>query len=820
MTRGGTVSVKIKKMPGAPLSSLFTLLDSDEVQRDEYKSVLLELTRKDTNLASQLSKKLQEKQIYIHDINAYNLQFDKNAGFYLPGFDATGAVVQQKPLSDDQVDIMTAQITDLLNRFGQRAGIITDIIPPSIKIEDSLITHKKNMYLLQSGGNEVPGKNVQSSTTDAQVDEVNIEKMFDLSCLDERNDMSTTDILRSIGKTMQKPLTNAYMEGEIVVHYEVMKKGCPVSMAGTTKEKILSGIDNVVTGVLSFVPGASPLILLQGIVGPALVKLSDDLSGKEPSSEEMDEINMTLLSMMRQTVPTLSATSRAGLSLSAAEKKALSKKEKVTLAERNLITPRFTLVDNKQGITVSGKVYEFNGGDSDEPFIIVDGQAKEVAFNQNTEQWYFVTEVKGREYISYSEESKNIYGISLEDAIKDKGFFVSVSGFSNKVLTFQHSKFGNFDGVYVDDTIVPINEYKIGDINVVVASVGGEEETVVLIHQDSGWKFEPESVAMDHSTEALLKMQPVKYRYKAQNKFTAIQSDGFCYNEKKEAFIKKDNNYFKVNKSVSEIYSFSERHGDLFTRENGVFQLIYSPDIILGYKSRTIDFYTSREGTLQQNIELAAVDYLNSYAELVSPVKPYTRLGPGVYIEDSGRKIFSVGQNHFEVVDYSSEDGMVTIKRSRHVESQGDIQLYSVDGMYVRVRNENKKQVLEYIEKSFCRIARAPGSSSRCLPVVMTESLNRLLNIFILFDSSSKTILDKGIVDTKIDKFPGLFWNPETGQYYYLHEGQYFHAEILPVGHKLNCINDEVLRIFSKGVLYGKNNIAFMVFEKKTGELK
>ena len=120
-------------------------------------------------------------------------------------------------------------------------------------------------------------------------EDVKIEKL-DYSCIEERQDLSLTQILRQIGKTLQNPITELAKESQVINYYNNLGR-CPTKGDVEKIEHITMFVDKVVSAVITLLPYSQPIAILQSVGGPLFKLMADDIEQKENDKiEAMQEI--------------------------------------------------------------------------------------------------------------------------------------------------------------------------------------------------------------------------------------------------------------------------------------------------------------------------------------------------------------------------------------------------------------------------------------------------------------------------------------------------------------------------------------------------
>ncbi|MBE5254406.1 hypothetical protein [Mixta mediterraneensis] len=145
-------------------------------------------------------------------------------------------------------------------------------------------------------------KQKETTTLPPVRDDVKIEKM-DFSCIEERSNLSITDIFRQIGKTFKNPISELAKESQ-VIHYVNNYNRCPTPEEVNKLVSLTSFVDKTISEISGLLPGSQPLIILQGLSGPLLIMIADSIDKKQINMGELSEVNEQILALGRMIVKT------------------------------------------------------------------------------------------------------------------------------------------------------------------------------------------------------------------------------------------------------------------------------------------------------------------------------------------------------------------------------------------------------------------------------------------------------------------------------------------------------------------------------------
>lgn len=667
---------------------------------------------------------------------------------------------------------------------------------------------------VQTERSTYPVPEIDSTTTSTLYDEVKIERLFDFSCVDERENISWADIVRQVGKTLASPVRTLGDESLIIYYHNTLGKGCPTNQTTERVDQINGKIDSLTTQILTLLPGSQVIAVAQLIVAPALQVLADDMSGKPINLQNIAGVNQQLMFMIRQTIPTLSGTEMVSLYETSGQQKG---KKGVAIGEP---VRRFILKDKKLAVEIKGKAYSYHRRKTGESYINEGDNTRTIAYNKSRFQWEVISKEKELIYSPHNINYSKAFGIPVNKFIKNRDVLMQADNENTDIISFNRKGGKLSEYVLIRGYLVPVEQYDIFDSTTSVAISPKKKERSILLPTEYGWVFEEESTLVDENLDVLLGSNGNGKKITHDHLFSNIMTDGFSYDHEGKFYLKYKQKYYEAYQPFSNIYNLVNRPESLFVKENGIFKLRSSPDIIFGYRNLGVGFPALEPVSERPlNIEEDAYDFLCAHGERVNTT-PVKKIGPGVYVDKKGKIIFTVNNKHFSVADYSR--GNLAIDNAINPSSENSIGLFLSRDIYLRERETVKDDILNYIELDHCEVKRSPEIASRCTPLVITDSLDALLQHNIeLGHVSKKTILDTKLVQYKMPEFPGLFVNSEQNKYYYLYNGHFFRAEIVSSDSKANASSRAMLRIFTKGDVFRREkDIATIIFDEKNGRVE
>ncbi|ATZ12083.1 ADP-ribosyltransferase [Erwinia amylovora] len=130
------------------------------------------------------------------------------------------------------------------------------------------------------------------------------------SCLEERQSLKLSDILRQIGNTLSNPVEALAHESMIIAYYNKLGR-CPDDLAIQHLATITSRVDQTVSALLSLFPAMTPLVIMQRIGGKLFTMLADDLEGKPLNPQDAIDMNNQVL-MVAKVVADISPKDKNG----------------------------------------------------------------------------------------------------------------------------------------------------------------------------------------------------------------------------------------------------------------------------------------------------------------------------------------------------------------------------------------------------------------------------------------------------------------------------------------------------------------------------
>ncbi|XTZ38858.1 hypothetical protein ACQYRI_02030 [Salmonella enterica] len=654
-----------------------------------------------------------------------------------------------------------------------------------------------------------PGHN-KITTVAPPKDDVKIVKLFDFSCFEVRENMDAADWLDTIGATFQKPITKMAEEAA-VLNAHIKGEACPSAQDTEQLQKITGAIDYALSSILTLLPHSKPLAIVQCIIGPALQLAANDLRGKPVDLQLWQGLNGNIINIFKPAAPTFTATEQASL-YGKTNNKGWDYKP-----DPEIFSRRFIFKDGKKYIKIYQDLYEFHETSDGIPFIIdEDERYRFVQFENETYSWILVDDSVDYNYSAEQKENRDLYTLPDEKFAQ----FSNIDVDAEDVVTLKIPNKPDIKGVFIDGHFIPIRLGIHKEQLLAATHYLAHPEQRVLYYTPVGWQFETSSATMDQYLRLLLESQDKGEPFLWQDDLkTVIGNEGFSYDTKDNTFIKKDYKYYKVkstfNKQTATTTHEVEGYAQaLVAYENGMLRLKSEENMLFPLRNDYIP--VQNEWGHYFRIETQARQYLRQYA-MTSGSGPARWLYSGLFLNEDNDVIFIIYGLNYQVRSYGER--YVYIKGNADIGHADDIALWLDGDTYIRVRDEKYKEVNEYLQYSNCRIARAPGQSESCLPVMVEKKLHqRLIKYSERNAARNNFISSADLIETSVGELPFLF-HDERGKRFYFHYNEvYFDATIIASSDEANPTGLPVLRISGLGDFFNsKNPISDIVMDEKEG---
>jgi len=660
--------------------------------------------------------------------------------------------------------------------------------------------------------------NKNKEEPEAPVDDVKIEKLFDFSCIEARNDMSITDKIRAVGAALAKPVTSLAKEIQVIYSHNIEGKGCPDAQAVADLQYITEPIDYTVNNLIGLFPGMRVPLLLQNVVGPAMQLIADDLEGKPVDAASLNTLTLQLASIIRPTLQTLTPREQISLYNKPEGKMPAAGENVPGTPYEDIYSQRLSVHNRVSQVQAEGHQYKLQTLPGDVPFIIDnDSNFHFIRYDIIHHRWYFVA---GDEAYIYTEQAKqelNQYSMSLAHRSEESSFKHDKD---SEFLTFSSPGEPDITGVFIEGKFVPAKWEHINGARVAVTNMPGQTEKRILIYSNFGWSFERLSIKTDKYIKLLLEDNdtaiPLAIRHTAGNHIAPINNAiGFSDSAFYGRLIKHNNRYYRVisshdSKADSEINSLMGYNDAEIQFDNGMFKLKKSADIPFALRNEIEIPGPNLPVSLK--MERGTLDYLTEHAKTTATAPRYA-MHNGLFSADNGEVLFIFQGRNYPVSRY--ENRVISIPRLQG-ESGPDIRLWRDEDTWVRIRDERDKPFTDYEEAASCRRIRAPNQAGECSPVMIEMDLHKQLTKYIDKNlTTNHPPIPENLSQSDIVDIPVLYFDIKTMKNYFLYEGNYFDAEIIHAKNRKNPTGLPCLKITGKGNIFSrKKDIATIVIDK------
>lgn len=509
-------------------------------------------------------------------------------------------------------------------------------------------------------------------------EDVKIEKMYDFSCIDERNNLSWADIIRQVGKTLGSPVQSLAEESQIIHHHNSLRKGCPSEYESLHLQEITGKVDAILSQVMMLLPRANPIIVLQQIVGPALEIYADELDGKPIDQQKIYDINQQVLFLSRQEIQTLSPEEKIGLY---PEFPAIN------------IKKRFNVINGEVTVKVGDESLPLKKDANNFPCIDVNGVSRNIHFNNKNNIWEVNSEggLRASSRISilkidtYRSEMK--YDIRKDLTITNNEEIVD-NGSKKKFILINGVEIEVVDGIE-SGSYLPAKSLISGDI----------------IKKGRGdFYFEAESSPLDLEVAQLLSLHVNEFIGGGDK--TSIQSDLLSYDENNKRYIKHKNVYHPLEDGRDVYIQLIDGRLAIITKRKGrlcLSKLIEQnlPDLL----PITDDIFITSD--LKMKLEQDGVVLTDVDTKILNGLN---------YNHDAGKAYLGVDGKAYKAI-YSEFSPWILIDNKRTGHPQIPVYLY--DDVLIRGRDDF---IDDIPASSSCRLKRSPTDSHACITIFSAEA--------------------------------------------------------------------------------------------------
>lgn len=641
-------------------------------------------------------------------------------------------------------------------------------------------------------------------STKIEPDDIKKIALYDFKCIQEREELSLSEWLRTFGKGLERPITALAQESQVVHFHITLGKGCPTDSASQNLEKVTLPIDIVASMILQAFPVAKLYAILQNIVGPLLQQFANYLEGKPIDMKSFFSTQEQIHMMIRDLLPTLTTSETTALYSDPQQPASPPVKE------QDIVSKRFTLHDGKPYIKVAGKEYLLHEKPDGTPFIIEDEEkTRVVLYDQIHEDWDFVDDVYELVYSEESKRNRNQYSIELNKNSK-------ITHDNRNIVTVVNPQAPTIHGVFMRASFVPIRKYKIGSSEIVATHSPYKQEQRILIHGAAGWLFEPASTKIDKNLKILLDSKNKGIKFTDDRKFTNMNNlHGLSRDDNGNFFIKYNYHYYKVEpidtgETGVIIYDVDGYSNARVQYDYTYAKLLTEDNMLFALRSETYTDPLAKER--QFYTEKGLKQYLEKNAQ-PSDAQPQDSVHPGLYRDRAGGNLFVIGDAKYAVSKY--EDNHITIKTNRRYRTD-DIELWLDKDTWLRKRDSDAYTPDKYEAQVLCRVARAPVPAT-CSAVTIEASLNELLTKHVNDKTTSNyTPPYDRLVEAHVYDIPFIYQDISTQKYYFRFNDDYFDATIIDAYDSTNPTARPGVRVTAKGNFFTREHFLANIIIEKT----
>ncbi|MEI3775393.1 hypothetical protein [Pectobacterium brasiliense] len=200
-------------------------------------------------------------------------------------------------------------------------------------------------------------------------------KSLDSSCIEERQNLSISDVFRQIGKTLSNPISELAKESQ-VIHYYNNNYQCPTTEEMTNLLAINSVVDEVISMITALLPGSQPLVVTQSLGSVLFRMIADSIDNKQLNVDDLYEANDQLLTLSKSIVDTS------------------PKNPKGKTIEDQLEVPEGLYFKNKKlSVKINGKERDLTT-ENGNYFANINGKHRKITYSSTNKKW-----IKTHKYI-------------------------------------------------------------------------------------------------------------------------------------------------------------------------------------------------------------------------------------------------------------------------------------------------------------------------------------------------------------------------------------------------------------------------------------
>lgn len=192
----------------------------------------------------------------------------------------------------------------------------------------------KDIYFYSTVRNAVlETKNVKTVSPEPEKDDVRVVSLN--SCQIERENLTLSNSLRQISKTIREPLLNIIEETRIVYQYVTEDKGCPAPMSTETENSVMK-VNKLIDTIMSLDPLYGRGRAVFSIAAYCLDTVADGLDGNDLSLETVSEIDVLIRGLVKDIVSSLSTQQVKEMDSSKNDSKIKKMMEKIKFKKNKL----------------------------------------------------------------------------------------------------------------------------------------------------------------------------------------------------------------------------------------------------------------------------------------------------------------------------------------------------------------------------------------------------------------------------------------------------------------------------------------------------
>lgn len=579
--------------------------------------------------------------------------------------------------------------------------------------------------------------------------DVKIEKMYDFSCIDKRNNMSWTDIIRQVGKTLRSPVQSLAAESQIVHHHNTLKKGCPSEHESQHLLEVSGKIDAVLSQVMQLLPGANPVIVLQQIVGPALEIYADELDGKPLDQQKINDINQQVLFLSRQTISAQSPQGKINIY------------KELDSADNNYAENYFTTTEGKPAIILNGDKHELLEDNKGNPYIWVQEENGEkiktyVRYSWKNKKWNTLGKHEEIIYSDYNKKLIQAYHAPLSSLRK------GAIDFNGNIVNVIDEKGNNQEHIYMGGQFVKVaHTYINGKVYYYPLSTYLHPK---VIFSDGDMAYF-ENINSDKS-DVMNKLLEPESTLNTDEVAVAYSSDDFLFHDDfGGSYIKKDGIAYCVQDSLYKD-KFIEVGDDKYvigTTENNI--------DVLGKRLIGSEVFTSLHGD-NQLISVSLLNKIKSKGIIYAgELHPYKFTKYGFRMKKNREYVLPVDGKFYEIKWDYRDDFQIIVKTNV---SEDDIVVYMLNNAMTEARTKDIEEI-ETEDHNLCVNRRSPDAVSTCKKVSISSALKSILET-----GGEAVYIDKDMVEEDTT-MPGLYKNNKDGQLFFKTNDKYYLAKKVPM---------------------------------------